>query len=304
MRTPIKAAAAAVMTLGLLLGCTTAPADHSATPSPTVSSVDFGSVVRQMVLRAAPSGPYRDPTDDERATGEKAVKALLAHPDKPDGYAKVFGRIGFDATVGEDGFTGRRYALLISDNTTERAWGAIVMDLSSPVDVVVEVPHSGFDINTDLVGVDLYRAHPGSILLVAGAHRQAAGGLGDVAHNDLSMFQVIATTLAGRDLPQVQLHGFADANLPGADVALSNGQAGVTALHSSIAEELTLSGLTVCAAWQEKCGRLEGTTNVQGLAAAEHGDVFVHVESSWSVRGYKDRRALLVKGLAAALARR
>jgi len=58
--------------------------------------------------------------------------------------------------------------------------------------------------------------------------------------------------------------------------------------------------VTVCRAWARACGRLEGTTNVQGRAAAERGSVFVHVELSNSVRADAARRAVVVEALAAA----
>ena len=180
----------------------------------------------------------------------------------------------------------------------------MLVDVSSKPDLVVEVPHPGFDVNTDVIGVDLFRARPGSILLVAGAHRQASQGQADVAHNDQSIFHTFATTLAEHGLPQLQLHGFADANLPDADVAVSNGSAEVGSLHRGIVERLRRDGFTVCTAWQDECGRLEGTANVQGLAAAEQGAVFVHLEASWSVRGDDWRRDQLVNSLASMVVKR
>ncbi|MEV6898927.1 hypothetical protein [Amycolatopsis sp. NPDC051372] len=48
-----------------------------------------------------------------------------------------------------------------------------VIDRSAPPSLVVEVPHPGFDLRTELFGVDLFRQVPGAVLLVAGAHRKA-----------------------------------------------------------------------------------------------------------------------------------
>jgi hypothetical protein len=167
--------------------------------------------------------------------------------------------------------------------------------------VVIEVPHPNFDLNTEQVGVQLYRALPGSAVLIAGAHRHAANGLADVAHNANSLFNLVATALARKDLPQVQLHGFDDSSLPGAGVVVSGGSTPHTALHERIASRLAANGTVVCRAWEESCGNLEGTTNVQGQAADEIGSVFAHIESDSELRSEPVQRARLVSALAAAI---
>ncbi|WP_051735977.1 hypothetical protein [Amycolatopsis rifamycinica] len=85
------------------------------------------------------------------------------------------------------------------------------------------MPHPAFDLRTELFGIDLFRRVPGAVLLVAGAHRKADDSKADVAHEEDSVFHVVATALAGRGLPQVQLHGFHDQNLPSTDIVLSSG---------------------------------------------------------------------------------
>jgi len=299
---------AVVACLGFLAACGTAPPS----PSPRVEQSAMANpeppnpatLVRQIALQADPLGPYRDPTADERRIAGKAVEELLADPGDTGGHSGAFASLGFSLTTGTDPVTDRDFALYRADSSTQRSWGAVLVDLSTKPDLVVEVPHPGFDVNTDVIGVDLFRARPGSLLLIAGAHRQASQGQADVAHNDQSMFHAIATTLAEHGLPQLQLHGFADANLPDADVAVSNGSAEVVSLHRGIVERLRRSGFTVCAAWRDECGRLEGTTNAQGQAAAEQGEVFVHLEASWSVRGDELRRDQLVSALAAVAIKR
>jgi hypothetical protein len=238
--------------------------------------------------------PYRDPSADERAAGAGAFDRLL------NGDRAGFAALGFSAIEDVDSATGRRYALLAGP-TDERAWGAVLVDLSEPVRLAVEVPHPRTDIRTEWIGLDVFRQVPGSVMLIAGAHRRAAGEQADVAHNADSMFQVFSIELAKRGVPQVQLHGYADLNLPDANVVVSTGSGEPNPLASRIADELRDADLSTCRAWARRCGRLEGTTNVQGHAAAEYGATFVHVEMSNSVRVDADRRTALVSAIAAAV---
>jgi hypothetical protein len=249
--------------------------------------------VRDFLAGQRESQPYRDPTAAERADASAAFARVL------DGSPGAFGAFGFGATEDVDADTGRRYALYTS-GPGDRAWGAILVDLSAPVRLAIEVPHPRTDIDTEWVGLDLFRKVPGSVVLFAGAHRRAGGGAADVAHNEESFFQALSVTLAERAVPQIQVHGFADLNLPDANAVVSTGNDNPNPLATRIAAELDTRDVTVCRAWARACGRLEGTTNVQGRAAAERGSVFVHVELSNSVRSDAGRRAAVVEALAAA----
>ena len=228
--------------------------------------------------------PYRDPTDAERAAA----------------VGNRFAELGFSSVEGVDEVTGRRYALHTSP-PDERAWGAVLVDLSAPVRLAVEVPHPRTDIGTEWIGLDVFRAVPGSVLLIAGANRRAAGELADVAHNENSLYQALSVDLARRGVPQIQLHGFADLNLPDHDIAVSTGGDRPNPLAARIADGLAEAGFDECRAWAQKCGRLEGTTNVQAKAAAAIGAPFAHVELSNRVRTDDARRAALIGALAAAV---
>jgi hypothetical protein len=238
--------------------------------------------------------PYRDPTAAERADAAAQFARVLS------GSAGSFAAFGFSAVEDVDPDTGRRYALHAS-GSGDRAWGAVLVDLSAPIRLAVQIPHPRTDIDTERVGLDLFRKVPGSVVLFAGAHRRAGGGAADVAHNEASFFHALSVTLAERGLPQVQVHGFADLNLPDTNSVVSTGSDTPNPLSTLIAEELDARGVTACRAWQTACGRLEGTTNVQGHAAAEHGSVFVHIELSNSVRADAGRRAVVVEALAVAV---
>lgn len=232
--------------------------------------------------------PYRDPSGAERLL---AAGALSDHG--------RFASLGFTSFEEVDEVTGRRYALFASPSD-DRAWGLVLVDLSQPVRLAVEVPHPRTDIGTEWIGLDLFRAVPGSVLLIAGAHRRASGELADVAHNENSVYQALSVALARSGVPQVQLHGFADLNLPDHDIAVSTGTEESNALAGRIADGLEESGFDGCRAWSQKCGRLEGTKNVQAKAAASEGAVFVHIELSNSVRTDDAKRGDLIDVLAAA----
>jgi len=255
-------------------------------------------MIEAQTAQVSREGPYRDPGEAERERARSAVRLLLAAPDDLAGQDEIFGGLGYVSAHGVDSTTGRPYSMFSMSATAEPAWGVLLVDRSAPPRVVFEVPHPGFDTNTDKLGVALYRLVPGSILLVAGAHRAAAGGAADVAHNSKSMFHVLATEFAKGGLGQVQLHGFADKNLPNAQIAVSTGASSVTRLARDVADGLQAGGMEVCRAWAATCGRLEGTTNEQGKAADELGAQFLHLELGWEIRRDPDRRDLVARTIA------
>jgi hypothetical protein len=198
-------------------------------------------------------------------------------------------------TTGVDQETGRRFGLAVNP-PDERAWGWYLVDLSAPVRLVIEVPHPNSDLRTEEIGLALYQAVPGSMLLVAGTHRRAADEAGDVAHRTDSMFHAVATDLAERGLPQIQLHGFHDDNLPDVDVVVSPGAGEVGDLVRGVAEGID-GDFRVCRSWQQDCGKLTGTTNEQGREAARQGTPFVHVEINRTIRNDRDEWLSLVRAM-------
>jgi hypothetical protein len=240
---------------------------------------------------------YRPPTDEERAAAVRGLAAVLA-----DGVAASpdLAELGFSVEDGVDGTTGRPYTLAVNEPGTERAWGLYAVDRSAPPSLVVEVPHPNSDLLTEIAGLDYFHLVPGAVLLVAGAHRRARERQADVAHRTDSLFHAVAAELGARGLPQVQLHGFGDLSMPGADVVLSSGAARAGAPARRAAEELSAAGFAVCHAWQDPCKGLEGRTNAQGIAAARGGTMFLHVEMSRTLREDPARRAAATAALAAA----
>jgi hypothetical protein len=281
---------AARFVVGMAILATTVSACGRAEPAPAPAAVDPGALVVAGVAELTTDDPYRDPTRTERTTAREGVGQLL------EGSSAAFGDLEFRATDGVDPVTGRPFLLLVDES--DRGWGSMLVDRSAPIRVVVQVPHPRFDINTEVLGVDVQRAVPGSVLLVAGAHRTADGGSADVAHNDQSFFHVVATEFARHDVPAIQLHGFADKNLPDAEAVVSSSAGSVSDLSRAVADGLDDRGLAVCRAWAKRCGRLEGTRNEQGRAAADRDTAFVHLELGWSIRSERERRDEVVEALA------
>ncbi|MGW5722105.1 hypothetical protein ACWEVP_38450 [Amycolatopsis sp. NPDC003865] len=280
----VAVALALVLTLVLTLG-------DDAPPKPAPEA-GVDSLVTDFTARLSADQEYRSPKSDERRTAAAGFAALLDRRGTAD-----FEKLGFSVRDGVDPATGRPYTIAVNEPGTERAWGMYVIDRSAPPSLAVEVPHPAFDLRTELFGVDLFRRTPGAVLLVAGAHRKADDSKADVAHEEDSVFHVVASALAGRGLAQVQLHGFHDENLPSTDIVLSSGASVAGDAARRTATRLTADGFAVCRAWEERCGALEGTKNVQGKLAAADDTVFLHVEMSRTVRESPGRRADVVRAL-------
>lgn len=239
-------------------------------------------------LRAmSPADPYRPPTPTERDDGAAGLRALLSGSRAP-GLA----RLGFVVSSGVDG---RPYTLLAGEAGTERAWGMVVLDGSGPPRRVIAVPHPVADRLTAWVGLQLFRAAPGSALLLAGTHRRAGEGAADVAHRTDSMFHAFAEVLAEHAPVEVQPHGYAAATLPAFDAVVSPGAARLTDAHPALRDALAERGFRVRPGWT---GLLDGSTNVQSIAAAARGTAFLHLELAPTPRADRASRDAVVDAVA------
>lgn len=287
---------------GILAGSFGAAAacGSSAVPGRSAASglTDLDTLVARLAHDADPNQDYRPPDNAERAALPAALDRLVAADLDPD----TFDRLGMDAAAGTD-TTGRAFVLAACRSGDQRSWGAVVVDRGAPASALVEVPHLRADRDTENLGLELYRAVPGAVLLIAGAHRRAAGERADVAHRDDSFFHATAMYLGRRGLPELQLHGFDSDSLPDVDAVISPGAGEAGQVTMQVADELTGAGLTVCRAWAgDDCGSLEGRTNEQGRAAARDGRPFVHIELSPEMREPGGDRATVVAALARAAA--
>jgi hypothetical protein len=264
------------------------------------ATVTLDDVVGQLLDRLDPDGRYRPPTPAERDRALAAADLLAS--DDTTAAAEMCAPLDMSVSTGTDPATGRRYALAASRSDTDRSWGIVAVDLTEPPpDLLVEVPHPGSDRHTERLGLALFRALPGAALLIAGAHRRAADGAADVAHQPDSMFHALATHFADRGATQLQLHGFHDDSLADHDVVVSAGAGTSTRLTEPMADALSAADFEVCRAWTQRCGSLEGRTNAQGREAAVHGHPFLHIEINRSTRDDDQRSAALIRTIASGL---
>jgi len=266
-------------------------------PPGPVDKVDLAAEVSHFTGALSPDAPYRPPSEQERAAALDGLVPLLTGHTDLDSARKPLGPLGFTVSDGVDEATGRHFALASTKPEAVRGWGMYIADYDARPRLVIEVPHPNFDLNTEQVGIELHRRVPGSVVLVAGAHRKAGDNTADVAHNADSLFNAVAMELARLGLPQVQLHGFDDRSLPDTDVVVSSGATPHTPVHERIADRLADGGLVVCRVWAQPCGNLEGKRNVQGTATEGLGGVFAHIESASEVRSRPELRSRLVDAL-------
>lgn len=299
-RLVILAGAAALILLAAAAGawaCARLTATDGSSYAGRNAPVDPATLIERLASEMSADGPYRDPKREERSQAARAARSLLDDLGETSAPASAFGALGFAAYHGTDPATGRPFSLYIADGHDERAWGAVLVDRSTRPRLVVGVPHPVFDIDTEKLGIAIHRRVPGSVLLVAGAHRGAAEGRADVAHNPRSVFHVVATEFARSGVPQVQVHGFADDTVPETEVIVSTGAAPTTEEARDVASMLRRAGLVICRAWSQPCGPLEGTTNEQGRAAQDLDAPFIHVELSSSLRRDPTRRELVAAAI-------
>lgn len=249
---------------------------------------------------------YREPTGIESTLALVGI-TRLALPEAD--AATPLQSLGFTVLTGTDSVTGRAFALAYNETGTDRAWGAYLVDLSAPLTLMIQAPHPVADANTELMALDHWRRTPGSILLVAGAHRLAGGvqgdgyGLADVAHRVDSLFHLVAANYAALGVAAVQWHGFADVSAPGLDHVVSPGSGNVGAGTLRIAESLGWAGFTVGVGWEPPGSEtgLIALENAQGDDAVLKGAAWTHIENSATVRQDADLRTAVVTAVVSAM---
>ncbi|MFE2533459.1 hypothetical protein [Streptomyces sp. NPDC059371] len=250
---------------------------HRADGPPTV---DLTHAVAAYTDRFSPDGAFRPPSRTERQAVTDGVGLLLDHHRE---QAELrLAEVDFGVRNLVDSVTGRRFAEVydrVDQGPSPRGWGRVFIDLDHPVRWSAQVPHPVSDENTELLGVRVLRGAPGGILIIAGAHRESGeGNAADVAHRRDTVFSAICAELAGRRIPGIQLHGFAQDSAPRYDVIASAG-AGTAGRPAGrrLADALRERHFAVCRAWVRSCP-LAGHENVQGREAADTGVPFLHVE--------------------------
>ncbi|MFD8753505.1 hypothetical protein ACFV0O_21390 [Kitasatospora sp. NPDC059577] len=297
---------AALLVLAALAGVLTLAARGRAEPPRAVrplpsgpAPVDLASRVDDYTADFAADGPYTAPDAAQRRAVADGVLGALDGQSEQAG--KALARAGYRLTEFTEAATGRRVAEIADITATagSRGWGRVYLDLSARTNWSVQVPHPVSDARTEALGVELFRAAPGGVLVLAGAHRRAgADGSSDVAHRTDTVFAAVVEALTGRGLPGIQVHGFDEGSLPGQDAVVSGGAGQAGPAAELTAASLGRSGYAVCRAWREKCGQLGGTTNVEGRFAAGVGVPWLHVELGNGLRTEPARRAVVAGVLA------
>lgn len=281
--------------------------DASHKRNTAVRKVDLTARISAYADHFAPDGPYRRPTRAERAAVAAGVGDVL--DGRTVSAADRLATVGYRVEVLRDSASGRRYAEIADEDrhgSERRGWGRVWVDLDGGATRwSVQVPHPTSDRHTERIGAGVLTATPGGVLVVAGANRAAgADGSSDVAHRRDTVFDAVCTMLVGRGLPGLQVHGFADASLPGYDVVVSTGKGSAGRPRGrGVADRLAADGFRVCRAWVRACGSLEGRTNAQGDYAAAKGVPFLHIEHAYTLRASPRARAAAIAAESAGLER-
>lgn len=227
---------------------------------------------------------YREPTGTELTNALTGLgKMVTASADA----ATLLTPLGFTVVTGVEAVSKRSFALAYSAPPTDlRGWGFYLFDLSAPIDLVIEAPHPVADQYSEQMAFAHWQKRRGSLLMVAGAHRDSASALADVAHQTNNVFHGVAAAYASRKIVQIQWHGFADATAPGLTQVVSPGTGNVGAAVKRVSTELAAAGFAVGNAWDSSGSgtSLTATTNVQGLDAAAKGSTWIHVENNFTTR--------------------
>ncbi|WP_198357729.1 hypothetical protein [Streptomyces fildesensis] len=299
-RTALLSGLALLATTAVALAVAVLPRSHG-TPSPGVIGspppVDLIDRIGSFVAGFSGTDGYRTPDAAERAHLSRGVELVLNG--RASAARKELSGVGFTVRVLRLTGSNRQVAEVSEERSTARGWGRVYVDLSRPARWSVQVPHPRSDLRSELIGADLFSRVPGGVLVLAGAPRDVGqGNAADVAHRRGTTFNAVCDMLVARGFPAVQVHGFADESSPGHDVVVSPGVAAANSDVRRAADLIAAAGQRVCRVWEQSCGRLEGTTNIQSASAAERGVPFLHIENSRGVRDSAAARAEVAGALA------
>ena len=179
------------------------------------------------------------------------------------------------------------YLMLKENAPISLGWGTYVIKSDGLFrDVVIEIPHPRYELQTDEEGLEIFRQINARALLMAGTHRCANSTYSpcngtttvcgtwesyresDVAHVTQAIFQVSHRVLVGcgSNTVAVQIHGHGRSNCP--DLFISN----TTCAPGELTNQLYLNAVIECngtfsvdiADCTESECPLTGSTNVQG----------------------------------------
>lgn len=194
-----------------------------------------------------------------------------------------------------------QHVAILEEPDLRRGACAVVLRLQSARPLAIEAPHSFFDEGTLAVALDLFTTSHARMLLVNTVHRYRSSKkdqgatsesdddrerapLSDVAHAPASFF-LAAHEAFLESIPSgvvVQIHGFSDSSIEGADAVISAARtaSSVEPIAQQLQRQLQLRVLV----YPKDTRKLGGTTNVQAKLSRRMGQRFIHLELSRSLR--------------------
>jgi hypothetical protein len=300
----------------------------SSTVQAAAPGIDLKDAVDEFVqsIPGNKQGGYKNPAYDPIARTRLVEGFKKARDGDLSAATKQLELVNYTATLYVDSGTGREVVILQEQKDKgayPRAWGLYVIawpPKQNSSNLVVEVPHAcsrknskvpnvceGGDTDSQLVGVEAFRAANARYLFINGAQRNATS-LSDVAHQPESAFEKIHEAALdpkqkglGASAKVYQAHRFFTDNHDGknaprdnvkpgtgtvANVVVSNATktpAGTFAEKVAVAVEAknSLFFFVCLATGAGTCSDLAATTNVQ--KDRMYGGSFVHVEANESV---------------------
>lgn len=283
--------------------------------------VYMGNVI---VPGSTSSSKFRQPTADELAIFAEALDDLAAF--RYQAAANRLSLVNYDLIIYRDTVEDRRYAVMRERTNAQQHWGGLhILDLEPRTKLVIESPHPLFD-GTRIQAHDLFFRTEAFGFTQSGTHRNNSdiispcdgtftGGapyrISDVAHNDLTFFQVFNDQMHRRfpEALAVNVHGMGQDADP-SDVVISNGT-GANFNGPSISRDiadtmnaiLSAAGDPRFAVSHQEPGEspiFSGSTNTQGrfingshapctvAVPALFPERFIHMEQAPSVRSGTD----------------
>ncbi len=196
----------------------------------------------------------------------------------------------------------RVFIVLLEDSSVNRGWGTYLFYLMPDGqyrNLLIEVPHPLFDVNTPEVGILAYIKSEAMGFLIAGAHRYSnRDNSSDVPWAPLSIFNMVHQQFTDLGSVAIQVHGFVQTqtrNYP--QIILSRGDGVTTGPIATFASLLRERGFTVGTYDGLQYGDLSGN-NQQSKYSRSVGAVFIHMEMERPIRDDKSKYSQVADAIA------
>ncbi len=196
----------------------------------------------------------------------------------------------------------RVFIVLSEDSSVNRGWGTYLFYLMPNEqyrNLLIEVPHPLFDINTPEVGILAYIKSEAMGFLIAGSHRYTnRDNSSDVPWAPVSIFNTVHGQFTDLGSVAIQVHGFVQTqvrNYP--QIILSRGDGVTAGPIATFASLLRDRDFTVGTYDGFQYGDLSGN-NQQSKHSRSVGAVFIHMEMERSIRDDKSKYSRVADAIA------